>query len=261
MDREEILRLAAQFDQQNSFWINQEKEIGGLLRETLELRKTDLVKMIEWKFESDGRIRTAELRPVLRVLVANITRHVFTYLLIVWFVGLNLLPVLHLFGETNVSEYFFVFSGYLGCYLLGAYLRNAKWRSAIVYGLLALGMVWTILGNFLITINFGEKFDTYVLANLTGNTLVTAAALFLILTKITYTNPLFSFVSKNTLTIYLFHVMILEAFQNGYFGFVISTTTLNLAVEIPLMTAATLIVTTLIIIPFKKVPLANKLIC
>ena len=62
MERKEILRLAAKFDQQNAFWLSQEKEIGDRLRATLELKKADLIKIIEWKFESDGRIRAAELR-------------------------------------------------------------------------------------------------------------------------------------------------------------------------------------------------------
>jgi hypothetical protein len=54
--------------------------------------------------------------------------------------------------------------------------------------------------------------------------------------------------------------MILEAFENGYFSFVVSATTLNLAVKIPLMTAVTLLVTTLIILPVTKVPLLNRLV-
>ena len=198
--------------------------------------------------------------PILRVLVAHMTRHIFAYLLVVWFAGLILMPALHLFGESNVADYFFVFSGYLGCYLFGAFLRDVKLKSAFLCSLLVLGISWSILGNYLVTYMFGEKFNYFIIGNMTGNTIVTAAALYLILTKITYTNPVFSFVSKNTLTIYLSHVMILEAFEKGYFGFVISASTLNLAVEIPLLTAATLLVTTLVIVPMKKVPWLNKVI-
>ncbi len=199
--------------------------------------------------------------PVLRVLVTNMTRKVFTYLMILWFTALILQPVFHLYGQSNL-DYFFVFSGYLGCYLFGAYLREVKLKSAILYGLLALGLTSSILGNYLITGFIGEKFNYFVLGNMTANTIVTSAALFLILTRITYTNRLFNFVSKNTLTIYLSHVMVLEAFEKGYFGFVISAATLNLAVEIPLLTAATLLGTTLIVVlPMKKMPLLNKLIC
>jgi surface polysaccharide O-acyltransferase-like enzyme len=197
--------------------------------------------------------------PVLRVLVANMTRKVFTYLIFLWFASPILEPFLHLQGQTN-ADYFFVFTGFLGCYFLGAYLRDVKLRSPVPYGLLALGIGWTIVGNYLITATFGERFNTFILGSITTNTIVTAAALFLILTRITYTNPLFTFVSQNTLTIYLFHVMILEAFTNGYFGFVISSSYINLAAEIPLMTVATLLVTTLFIVPMKKVPLLNKLV-
>jgi surface polysaccharide O-acyltransferase-like enzyme len=198
--------------------------------------------------------------PILRVLVANMTRHIFTYLIIVWLAGLILMPALRLFGESNVANYFFVFSGYLGCYLFGAYLRNVKLKSAVLYGLLAVGLGWSILGNYFIMGTFGEKFNYFILGNLTANTILTATALFLILTKITYSNPLFRFIGKNTLTIYLFHVMVLQSFQNGYFGFVISAATFNLALEVPLITAATLLVTTLVIVPMKKMPLMNRLL-
>ncbi len=198
--------------------------------------------------------------PVLRVLVANMNRTIFSYLMIVWFSGIILQPIINLYAQSNISYFFVYFSGFLGLYLFGAYLRDAKVRSGILYGLLALGIGWSILGNYFITGVFGEKFNYLVLGHLTANAIVTAAALFLLLTKIRYTNPLFSFISQNTLAIYLFHVMILEAFQNGYFGFVISSSTINPVVEIPLLTVATLLVTTLIIVPLKKIPILNQLI-
>ena len=78
---------------------------------------------------------------------------------------------------------------------------------------------------------------------LTGNIIVGSAALFMILIKFRpdwpgsnhtalkrFTHP----ISKNTLPIFLFHIIILESFQRGYFGFTLSLTTLNPIVEIPL---------------------------
>ncbi len=196
--------------------------------------------------------------PILRVLVANMTRQVFGYLMILWFVSLIAMPILHIYGQTGF-DYFFVFSGFLGCYLFGAYLRDVKLRSSLLYGLLAVGVGWSILGNWFVTATLGEKFNYFILGNLTINMIVTAAALFLILTKITYTNRLFSFIGKNTLTIYLFHIMIIEAFQNGYFGFTLNGTTLGfLPLEIPVITAATLLLCVLIVMPMKKVPILNR---
>jgi len=41
-------------------------------------------------------------------------------------------------------------------------------------------------------------------------------------------------VSQNSLSIYLFHVIVLEALQKGYLGFKKSVTTINPIIEIPL---------------------------
>jgi endonuclease III len=64
MEKEEILKWVKEHDRKNIWWIEQEKEIGDRLRETKKLSKDDLKKIIEWKFESDGRIKSRELKLV-----------------------------------------------------------------------------------------------------------------------------------------------------------------------------------------------------
>jgi len=67
-------------------------------------------------------------------------------------------------------------------------------------------------------------------------------------------------ISKNTLPIYLFHLIVLESLQNGYLGFKLSVTTLNPLVEIPLATAVTLAICLAVIVPLKKVPYLGRLL-
>ena len=50
-------------------------------------------------------------------------------------------------------------------------------------------------------------------------------------------------ISKNTLPIFLFHVIILESFERGLLGFKLSFTTLNPTIEIPLLAALTFFIT------------------
>ena len=61
MEREEILEWANKHDKKNFWWLQQEKEIGDRLRETKILSKEDLIKIMEWKFESDHRRKTVQV--------------------------------------------------------------------------------------------------------------------------------------------------------------------------------------------------------
>jgi surface polysaccharide O-acyltransferase-like enzyme len=203
--------------------------------------------------------------PVLRVLVTHMNRSMFKYFIIIWFIGTVLQQVWGTLYAANPNyvinlNYLFYFSGYLGCYLFGAFLRDVNLRSRYPFILLAAGIIWSILGNYFVSGTFGMRYNYFIWGNLTANVIVTATALFLILTRIKYNNTVFSLISRNTLSIYLFHVMILEAFEKGYFGFTINTTYLNLAIEIPTMTFATLFVTLLLVMPLKRIPILNRLV-
>jgi surface polysaccharide O-acyltransferase-like enzyme len=66
-------------------------------------------------------------------------------------------------------------------------------------------------------------------------------------------------IGKNTLPIFLFHIIILESFQRGYFGFTLSVTTLNPIIEIPLISALTFFITLGLVLLMGKVPVLKKL--
>jgi surface polysaccharide O-acyltransferase-like enzyme len=73
-------------------------------------------------------------------------------------------------------------------------------------------------------------------------------------------NKLIKVISQNTLPIFLFHVMVLESLQSGYFGFAINGNTINSIIGVPLNTVITLFISLGIIILLKKVPYLKKLI-
>ena len=80
MEKEEILEWVEKHDRKNTFWIQQEKEVGDELRKTEKLSKDNLIKIIEWKFESNPLVKTIELNRVKRVneqLLAKISNEVF----------------------------------------------------------------------------------------------------------------------------------------------------------------------------------------
>jgi surface polysaccharide O-acyltransferase-like enzyme len=67
-------------------------------------------------------------------------------------------------------------------------------------------------------------------------------------------------ISENTLGIYLFHMMVIYALQNGLFGFALNGNTLNSIVGVPLMVGLALMICLAVFVPLKKVPILKRLI-
>lgn len=61
MERNELIYWSNNHDNQFDNGIQKEREIGDELRKTKELTKTNLKKVIMWKFEPDPRRRKREL--------------------------------------------------------------------------------------------------------------------------------------------------------------------------------------------------------
>jgi surface polysaccharide O-acyltransferase-like enzyme len=132
-----------------------------------------------------------------------------------------------------------------------------------------LGLLWTIIGTYLVIATLGEKFSQFFLDAASFNIILASAALFLLLASVPSRkienrfprgNRLLKLISQNTLPIFLFHVIVLESLQKGYFGFTISITKMNPIIEIPLITALTLLICLAVIVPLKKIPYVKRII-
>jgi surface polysaccharide O-acyltransferase-like enzyme len=209
------------------------------------------------------------ITPVLRVIVTHSDRRLLKYFLSVWFVGTAIVPLLILFGPYSLSADVFLITGWLGYFILGWYLLKIRLRPLILYLVLVLGFVCTIFATFFVIASIGERFSQFFYDSFSANVIAASVALFLLLSTVQpdkvasrfpRVNRLLHTVSQNTLPIYLFHVMVMEALQRGYLGFTLSITTVNPVLEIPLITAVTLFICLGVIIPLKKIPLLKKLI-
>lgn len=74
------------------------------------------------------------------------------------------------------------------------------------------------------------------------------------------TRKLLKLISENTLPLFLFHEIILESLQKGYFGITINGNTINSIIGVPLITVITLFICLAIIVPLKKIPVLKKLL-
>jgi surface polysaccharide O-acyltransferase-like enzyme len=210
------------------------------------------------------------ITPIIRVLVSYGSLRIIRYLILLWFLGVAIVPIVQLVSGYILNSTVFVFGGWIGYFVLGKYLKTVKLRSAILYGLLILGFVWTIFGVWLMNYPFGAlQQNNFFFDYLTANVIVGSAALFMILMRFhrdwpgsnhRFASRVVQAISKNTLPIFLVHVIILESFERGFFGFRLSVATLNPIVEIPLITALTLVITLGLVLLMRKIPVLNKLI-
>ena len=213
------------------------------------------------------------LTPLLRVVVAHADWRLIKYFLILWFVGSGLIPLLALYASISpqtvwFKQNVFLFTGLLGYFILGAYIVKFRIRRSILSLMLVLSSVWTVIGTYFLIANLGERYSPFFLDASSFSVIIASVSLFLILSSIPNRtvenrfpngNRVLKLISQNTLPIYLFHIMVLETLQKGYLGFKISVTTMNPIIEIPLITAITLLICIAVIVPLKKVPYVKKL--
>ena len=210
------------------------------------------------------------ITPILRVIIAHGNIRVIRYLCLLWFVSVAVVPLIELATGHTLNPLAFVISGWEGYFIFGSYLKRVKVQSSILYGLLILGFVWTIFGTWLMNYPLSAmQRNNFFFDYLTANVIISSIALFLILLRFHRDWPgsnhaiasrIVQAISRNTLPIFLFHVIILESFERGFFGFTLSFTTLHPIIEIPLITVLTLFITLGLVLLMRKVPLLNKMI-
>jgi len=206
--------------------------------------------------------------PILRVLVKHIDRKKFSLLVALWFVGTAAVPIIHTFTSFSYNPTIFIFTDWAGYYLLGFYLLNTKVKPSISYLILIFGALVAVGGDWYLTATLGENSTLYFHGYLSFNMILASAALFIILVNIPKTRiengnktaiRMMGWVGKNTLPIYLLHIIVLETLQLGLLGFLFPYSGLVLVDAIALF-LATFTISALLIYSLKKVPYLNKLV-
>lgn len=230
------------------------------------------------------------LTPFLRVMVAHSDPSLFKFFIVMWFTGSAVLPVLALISPYHLDGNVLTIPGYVGYYILGVYLLNVKVRRSTLALLMSLGFALTVFGTYIMAGSIGGP-ETYFFQQYLSPTLILSAVmLFLLLStvkkpsigaltgKLTTESEspqketvkekvghpkvgkLLSVISVNTLPIFLFHEMVLESLQKGYLGVTINGNTINSIIGVPLISAITLGICLLVILPLKRVPVLKKLL-
>ena len=209
------------------------------------------------------------ITPLLRVAIKHASRQILRYTLLVWFVGTAVTPLLTLFGSYYLNANFFIFTGWIGYYVLGIYLTTVNLKRSLLYIGLIGGLLWTIGGSYFIVATLGQRFSQFFYDGFSINMIVASASMFLLLLTVSPSalqakyprgSRVLRVISVNTLPIFLFHVIILEMLQYGFLGFTLSITSMNPFLAIPLSTVVTLLICLSVIVPLKRIPHVKRLI-
>ena len=212
------------------------------------------------------------LTPIMRIVVAQGGTYILKYFVILWILGASIVPTIEFFFTYSLNSNVFEFTGYVGYFILGAYLLTVRMRRSTISILMTLGIALTVFATYMMAWYVGGS-KTYYFHEYFSPTLILASTMtFLLL--ITFLlpshsntgnsrlrgNKLLSLISQNTLPIYLFHPMVIYALQRGFFGFAINGNTINSIPGVPLMTVIVLFICLGVIIVLKKVPVLRRLI-
>jgi surface polysaccharide O-acyltransferase-like enzyme len=216
------------------------------------------------------------LTPILRIIMAHADQKIMKYLVILWVLGAAIVPFAGLLTTYHLDSDVLTITGYVGYFVLGAYLLTVRIRRSTLLIFMSLGLALTVIGTYVMAATVGGGKMYFFQEYLSPTMILASVMLFLLLNTIqppsnqTETNPkvpgqpkarkLLSVISQNTLPIFLFHVMILEALQKGYFGFTLNGNTVNSIIGVPLITVVTLFICLAVIIPLKKIPVLKRLI-
>jgi surface polysaccharide O-acyltransferase-like enzyme len=210
------------------------------------------------------------LTPILRKIVSVNDPKILKYLILLWFVDVAVVPLIQLVTGYSLNDTVFVVGGFIGYFVLGVYLQRVKVRSSTLHVLLFLSFIFTIISTWVMHVHFDYLNQNYFFFGyLSVNVILASVAIFMLLNNLTVNwskdvHPLVTKVvhaiGKNTLPIYMFHLIVLETLQRGYLGFKLSLTVMNPIIGIPIMTAVTLFITFGLILLMKKVPVLSTLV-
>jgi surface polysaccharide O-acyltransferase-like enzyme len=212
-------------------------------------------------------------------MVAHFTTILFKYFMVIWFIGVALVPLINLAssGQYHLDVNVFVIPLCVGYFVLGAYLVNIKIQRKTLVTLTTLGVSLTFIATYFMSKYVGGA-NSYFFQDYSSITIILASIpLFILLnsyTTTTNTKPqplaqkekpskkqyILQTISKNSLAIFLLHMMILYTLQNGFLSTTFNNYITNAIIGIPIKTALALILSLTIIIPLKKIQYLKKLI-
>lgn len=229
------------------------------------------------------------ITPILRVVIAHASDRTVWYFIVIWFIGASLLPLMKFFTGFDLSADVFTITGWVGYYILGLYLLKVKIPRTLLVAFMVMGVSLAAIGTVWVSWTVGGGTSYFFQEYLSPTMILASAMAFMLLTTIkispyktppktptpianklpeplpkqdqpSLTRKLMHVISENTLPIFLFHLIVLEALQKGFLGLTLNGVVLNSIIGVPVTTVVVLFICLAVIVPLKKVPYLKNLI-
>ena len=123
----------------------------------------------------------------MRVVIAHADRSIIKYLLVLWFLGASVLPVFGLFTTYHLDSNVLTITGYVGYFILGAFLMTVKMRRSLISILISVAVALTAIGTYMIAWSVGGG-ETYFFQQYLSPTMIFAAVMVFLL-LLTFQTP------------------------------------------------------------------------
>ena len=204
--------------------------------------------------------------PVFRVYVKNASRSNQVYLLVLWFIGTSLYPLIKYYTGISVGIPVMVAGGFLGAFLLGNFLRDVSvGKRGVVLLWLTCGAcaAFTACITYLLSAQNNRAYNGLFEDFLSPNVVVMAICVFHIFKstrfdKMQKSVPLIfktmTAIGSASFSVYLMHILVLEIFKSHLSWFSLSAGTIHPLIGIPLTAFATLTLCVGVVVVLRKIP-------
>jgi surface polysaccharide O-acyltransferase-like enzyme len=209
------------------------------------------------------------ITPLLRAGVVFKNPKLIGYLIGVWFISICIIPLLPILTGFSLPGEVFVVGGFTGYFLAGSYLQKKRLKRRFIYYFLILGFIFTLASTWVMTYHVEPVSNDYTFFDyLSLNVVVMSVGAYALLLRFPvdwpgknhpYAKKIIQNISKNTLPIYLLHVIVLETFVRGLLGVTLDLTILPV-IQVPLASIAILFITLGLVLLMKKIPVLKKLV-
>jgi surface polysaccharide O-acyltransferase-like enzyme len=95
------------------------------------------------------------LTPILRIFIAHANQTLTKYFVILWVIGVAIIPVFGLFTIFQLNSNVFALTGYVGFFVLGTYLSTIQIRRSTLSIFMILGITLTTIGTYVLATTVG----------------------------------------------------------------------------------------------------------
>ena len=120
------------------------------------------------------------LTPILRIFLAHANQTIIKYFVILWFLGVAIIPFFGLFTTYQLSSNVFTIAGYVGYFVLGTYLLTVQIRRSTLSIFMILGIALTAIGTYVLAATVGGA-ETYFFQDYFSPTLILASVMVFLL--------------------------------------------------------------------------------